>query len=58
MSFMLFEPHRFDEPMMAAAYRNLDGEAFVSFILENSCLRSSRLIGQAEDGRGLYLLSR
>jgi hypothetical protein len=55
---MLFEPHRIGEPVMIGAYRNLDNEASVRFVLDNSCLKSARQLGEAEDGRGLYLLTR
>lgn len=58
MDAMFFEPHIQGESTMRGAYRDFSNDEFVSFILENSCLNSSKHIGQAQDGRQLYLLTR
>lgn len=56
MKEMFFEPHLLDEPQMRNAYKNYCEKEFVEFILQNSQLKSAKLIGVAEDGRSLYKL--
>lgn len=51
---MYFEPPDPEEPQMQTAFRNFDSDEFVEFIIKNSCLRYSKQIGLAEDGRKLY----
>jgi len=58
MNIMFFEPHIFKEPQMRGAYINYTPEEFVKFILKNSCLNKAELIGEAENGRPIYKLSR
>jgi hypothetical protein len=55
---LVFEPHDPGEAQMAGAHRNFDNDGFVRFVIDNSCLRTAERIGQAEDGRPLYLLRR
>ncbi len=55
---MFFEPHAPGENTMVGSYRDFNNQEFVDFILENSCLNISKHIGQAPDGRNLYLLQR
>ncbi len=57
MKEMYFQVHRPEEKQMIGAYRNYNKEDFVSFILENSCLKYSMEIGE-ENGRKLYKLWR
>ncbi|HQF11634.1 MAG TPA: class I SAM-dependent methyltransferase [Paludibacteraceae bacterium] len=56
MNMMFFEPHIFEETQMENAYRNYKPDEFVQFILANSCLKHSEIIGKAEDGRVMYKL--
>ncbi len=58
MQVMYFESHKPTEGQMSDSYINYPPEEFVAFILENSCLNTSRFLGVAEDGRFLYMLSR
>lgn len=58
MDAMFFEPHKPGENTMVGSYCDFNNQEFVDFILENSCLRSSKHIGQAHDDRNLYLLQR
>lgn len=53
---MFFEPHHTSEPQMINAYRNYEPDEFVQFILKHSTLKSSDLIGKAEDERPIYRL--
>jgi hypothetical protein len=55
---MIFEPHCAAEPQMRGAFRNFDSDAFVKFILENSCLTQCEKIGIAKDGREIFHLYR
>jgi 2-polyprenyl-3-methyl-5-hydroxy-6-metoxy-1,4-benzoquinol methylase len=58
MNEMYFEPHVYTEAQMASAFVNFTNEEFVNFILENSCLKNSKLIGHCEEGRVIYKLWR
>ena len=51
---MYFEPHLPQEDQMAGAYRNYTPEEFVVFILENTGLQRSAIIGRDSDGRSIY----
>ena len=53
---MFFEPHLPNEPQMESAYRNYSNEEFVRLITQNSNLKNTQLIGEAEDGRRIYKL--
>lgn len=57
-SYMAFEPHLTTDPQMANAFKNLDADAFVAFVQEAAGLPHSVLLGTAEDGRPLYMLSK
>lgn len=56
MKEMFFEPPLFNEPQMKRAYKNYSEKEFVEFILQNSQLKSAKLIGVSQDGRSLYKL--
>lgn len=57
--FLFFEPHRFNESQMRAAYMNYNETEFIEYILRNSCLNTYTFLGSLkEDGRALYLLKR
>jgi hypothetical protein len=56
MDTMFFEPHQTSEVQMIGAYRNFPPDEFVQFILDNSCLKHSKLIGHADDRRPIYKL--
>jgi len=58
MDAMFFEPHIHEEDTMVGSYCDFNNQEFVNFILDNSCLNSAKHIGQANDGRQLYLLQR
>jgi len=58
MDAMFFEPHNLGENTMIDSYLDFSNQGFIDFILENSCLCSGEYIGQAPDGRNLYLLQR
>lgn len=51
---MYLEPAPNIEP---GAYRSLDDEEFIRFVLENSLLSSARHVGRAREGRNVYLLT-
>lgn len=53
---LFFEPHLTDEAQMAEAYRNLDHEAFVRFVAENTGLDQWQCIGFGQEGRPIYRL--
>jgi 2-polyprenyl-3-methyl-5-hydroxy-6-metoxy-1,4-benzoquinol methylase len=53
---LFFEPHLADEAQMAEAYCNLDNEAFVRFVAENSGLGHWECIGCGIEGRPIYRL--
>ena len=55
---MFFEPHCPEELAADDAYRNMEMDEFVQFIVDNSCMTQSRLLGTVTNGRKLYLLSR
>ena len=56
MNEMFFEPHNYDEAQMKDSFVNFYPGEFVNFILENSCLSKSRLIGTSEEDRPIYKL--
>lgn len=58
MNVMFFEPHLTTEPQMVNAYANYDPDKFAAFIVENSCLNHVEMIGEAEDSRRIYKLSK
>ena len=53
---MFFQPHLPGEHTMEGSYVDFDNNEFIDFVLENSTLNRSRLIGSAPDGRNIYLL--
>jgi hypothetical protein len=55
---MVFEPHRAEEEQMAGAYRNFAPEDFVRFVSEHTGLSHAQRLGEVEEGRSVYLLSR
>lgn len=55
---MIFEPHCYDEDQMKSAFVNFHNEEFISFILQNTSLKNSKLIGEVSDGRKIYILYR
>jgi hypothetical protein len=55
--WMVFESHLPGDSQMRDAYIDYAPDAFVSFILENSSLTSATKIGEAADGRPLFVLS-
>jgi len=57
MRYMVFEAHDPNEPQMMGAYHNYPPDEFVQFLQDNSCLRKAEHIGNAKDGRKLFLLS-
>lgn len=58
MRTMFFEPHLPAEDQMRDAYRNFAPGEFVDFVLANSCLKHSELLGTAlRDGRPIYRLT-
>jgi len=58
MNMMFFEPHLASEPQMKDAYANYKPDEFAAFIIENSCLNHIEMIGEAEDSRRIYKLSK
>lgn len=58
MRELFFEPAKCDEPQMKNAYKNYSPDDFVAFILEHSCLKEARHIGESQNGRPLYKLYR
>lgn len=57
-AFMAFEPHLSDDPQMRAADYNPTPEEFTAFVQEAAGLPYCKPLGDAADGRPLYLLSR
>jgi biotin synthase-related radical SAM superfamily protein len=57
MKEMFFQPHRPEENQMKEAYKNYNKVEFVQFIIDNSCLLYSKIIGE-ENGRTIYKLWR
>jgi len=55
--YMFFEPHKPDEPQMRLAFKDLPPEQFAGFVREQCGLNRATMLGAAEDGRVLYLLS-
>jgi len=53
---MFFQSHLHER--LHDAYRNFNEEEFVHFVLKNSGLTTAKLIGRAEDGRALFMLTR
>jgi len=51
---MFFEPHQNTE---SYSYKSFSDEEFIDFILTNSMLNQSRLLGRAKEGRNVYLLT-
>ena len=51
---LFFEPHVPGESQMAGAHRNLDNEAFVRFVAENTGLQRWTRIGYGIGGRPIY----
>lgn len=58
MKEMFFQPHRLDEPQMDGAFKNFDCDEFTEFILEHSCLTTSKMIGNDEHERPIYKLTK
>ena len=56
MKEMYFQPPLPNEPQMEGAYKNYSEEEFVEFILQASRLNKAKLIGEDEDGRGIFKL--
>lgn len=54
--FMLFEPHLPEDPQMAEAAVHLDPDEFADRVAELAGLERVERIGEAADGRPLYLL--
>jgi len=57
MNLMFFEPHLPDDPQMTGAFKNYNCDEFVEFVLKHTRLNHSKLIGEAEFNRPIYLLS-
>jgi hypothetical protein len=55
---LAFEPHCADERQMEGAYRNFAPDAFVRFVAEHTSLHHWTRLGEAEEGRSVYLLTR
>ncbi len=55
---LFFESHQYEDPQMQNAYKNFNPQEFTEFILNNSCLNNSKMIGECQDGRLLYKLWR
>ena len=55
---MVFEPHLEDDPQMRNAYLNLGPQEFLEFVKDAAGLPNSTWLGDAEDGRPIYLLSK
>ena len=58
MRELFFEPAKCGEPQMENAYKNYSPDDFVTFILEHSCLKEARHVGESQNGRPLYKLYR
>ncbi len=56
--FMVFEPHLADDPQMRNAHLNLGPQEFLEFVKTSAALPNSTWLGDAEDGRPVYLLSK
>ncbi|MCP4535641.1 MAG: hypothetical protein GY832_00670 [Chloroflexi bacterium] len=50
---MYFEPQQNSQ----AAYKSFTDEEFIDFVISNSVLNHSRLLGRAKEGRDVYLLT-
>lgn len=53
---LYLETHNPHEEQMKKAYKNYSPKEFVEFVIGNSCLNESKLIGKLEGGRFLYKL--
>lgn len=49
---LFFEPHLPQEFKEKTFYKNYTPDEFVDFIIENSCFRAAKLLGQSEGGGG------
>lgn len=58
MRELFLQTVKHDEAQMENAYKNYSSDDFVAFILEHSCLKEVRCIGEEQDGRPLYRLYR
>jgi 2-polyprenyl-3-methyl-5-hydroxy-6-metoxy-1,4-benzoquinol methylase len=56
MRELFFEAANYNEPQMEDAYKHYSLDEFVAFILEHSCLKEAKYIGESEGGRSLYKL--
>jgi hypothetical protein len=55
---IMFEPHRHDPVgQMEGAYRNYAADEFAAFVAEHAGLSSVERVGQAADGRQLFMIS-
>jgi len=54
MKELYFQTHNPHEHHLKGGYRNYDPDDFVDFILKNSCLTESQMIGMTKDKRPLY----
>ena len=51
---MFFQAHKYDEPQMRGAYKNLHPHEFADFILKYTNLTNYKLIGETKDNRKIY----
>ena len=58
MKEMFFESYLPGEPELRGAFKNFSPDEFVEFILQNSCLVKSKLIGYTDNGRSLFKIYR
>ena len=56
MRELFFGTATYGSRQMQNAYKHYSPDDFVAFIVEHSCLKEAKHIGESEDGRGLYKL--
>ena len=54
---MFFGAHNPRELQNIEGYINYTPDQFVNFLIENSCLKEAKLIGEMENGRCIYKLT-
>jgi SAM-dependent methyltransferase len=54
---LFFEPDKQKKHPDRALYKNYSPEEFVNFIIENSCFKKAKFLGNAEDSRPIYKLT-
>ena len=54
---LFFGAHNPNEFRNSKVYKNFNPEQFVSFIIENSCLKEAKILIKTKDGRKIYKIT-